>query len=155
MRHTKNLKTGLTTFMAVLSLAMMMTMSFQAYADPTPTPTPPGGGTSTLNLGDPKGTYKCGTGQDAVSTTIDIGCKGEGNPIVDAAFAIIRLLSDGVGLVVIGSIILGGIQYSASGGDPQATSKAIHRIRESLIALLIFIFGYAILNYVIPAGFLQ
>ncbi|MGC1176497.1 MAG: hypothetical protein WA843_00340 [Candidatus Saccharimonadales bacterium] len=90
----------------------------------------------------------------SVNISINIGCKGEGNPIADGLFAIIRVLSDGVGLIVIGSIVLGGIQYSASRGDPQATAMAVNRIRSSLIALLIYIFSYAILNYIIPKGFL-
>jgi hypothetical protein len=94
-------------------------------------------------------------GQDeAVGIAIKIGCKGKGNPIADAAFAIIRILSDGVGLVIIGSIVYGGIQYTGSRGDPQSTAMAVNRIRSSLFALLLYIFGYAILNYLIPAGFL-
>jgi hypothetical protein len=98
----------------------------------------------------------CGQSPNPVYTpSINIGCKGVGNPITDATFAIIRVLSDGVGLVVIGSIIVGGIQYTASRGDPQATTHAIGRIRSALVALLIYIFGYAILNYIIPAGFLH
>jgi hypothetical protein len=109
----------------------------------------------TVNLGDPTAAHYCGGTTARVYTTIDIGCKGVGNPITDAAFAIIRLLSDGVGLVVIASIIVGGIQYSASRGNPQDTAKAIGRVRASLIALLIYIFGYAILNYIIPVGFLH
>ena len=74
---------------------------------------------------------------------------------MDALFAVIRFLSDGVGLVVVGSIVWGGVQYAASQGNPQETSKAIERIRSSLIALLIFIFGYALLDYIIPAGVLK
>lgn len=98
----------------------------------------------------------CGNAKDgAVQVSINIGCKGVGNPIMDALFAIIRFLSDGVGLVVIASIVWGGIQYSASRGNPQETAKAIERVRASLIALLIYIFGYAILNYIIPAGVLK
>jgi hypothetical protein len=96
-----------------------------------------------------------GNGQATVVTSIDLGCTGRGNPIMDMLFAFIRLLSDGVGIVVIGSIIVAGIQYSASQGDPNNTSKAITRIRSSLIALLIFIFAYAILNYVIPGQILH
>lgn len=111
--------------------------------------------TSSFKSGDPVGKYPCGATSERVYTTVDIGCSGKGNPITDAAFAIIRVLSDGVGLVIIASIVYGGIQYSAAAGDPNSTSQAIHRIRESLIALLIFIFGYAILNYLIPAGFLH
>jgi len=96
-----------------------------------------------------------GAGETSVTTSIDIGCRGIGNPIADAAFAIIRFLSDGVGLVIIASLIWGGIQYSASRGDPQATASAIDRLRANIVALLIFIFSYAILNYIIPAGFLK
>ena len=91
----------------------------------------------------------------AVGIGIKIGCRGHGNPIADMAFAIIRVLSAGVGLVVIGSVVVGGIQYSASRGDPQATAQAINRIRSSLFALLIFIFGYALLNYIIPGQILK
>lgn len=100
---------------------------------------------------------KCGGGggNPSIGISISIGCKGQGNPIADMTFAIIRILSDGVGLVVVGSIIVGGIQYSASRGDPQATALAINRIRSSLFALIIFVFGYALLNYIIPGQFLQ
>ena len=91
-----------------------------------------------------------GTNYHYYTPSIDIGCRGQGNPIMDALFGIIQFLSYGVGLVVVGSIIVGGIQYSASRGDPQATAMAINRIRSSLIALLIYIFGYAFLNYLLP-----
>ncbi|MDB5168785.1 MAG: hypothetical protein JWO41_141 [Candidatus Saccharibacteria bacterium] len=99
--------------------------------------------------GDPKNT-------DQVYTpSIDIGCRGKGNPILDASFGILRFLSAGVGLIVIGSIVFAGIQYSASRGDPQATAAAINRIQSSVIALLIYIFGFAFLNYILPAGILK
>ena len=88
-----------------------------------------------------------------VQTSIDIGCRGKGNPIIDMMFAVIRLLSNGVGLIVIGSIIVGGIQYTTSAGDPQATAKAVGRIRSTLIALGLYIIAYPLLNYVLPAGF--
>lgn len=96
----------------------------------------------------------CGA-TNAVKTTIDIGCKGKGNPIADMIFAIIRILSDGVGLVVVGSLVVAGIQYSASRGDPKATANAITRIRTTVGALFLYIFAYAILNYLIPAGFFK
>jgi hypothetical protein len=99
------------------------------------------------------GTECGGSPNKPVPTAIDFGCTGKGNPISDLAFALIRLLADGVGIVVIGSIIVGGIQFSASRGDPQATSAAIGRIRSSVLALIIYIFAFAILNYLIPGGF--
>jgi hypothetical protein len=97
----------------------------------------------------------CGSGDNTVKTSINIGCKGKGSAAVDMLFAIIRFLSNGVGLVIIGSIIYGGIQYTMSRGDPQATKLAIDRIRNSVFALFLFMFAYALLNYLIPAGFLQ
>jgi hypothetical protein len=118
-----------------------------------------GGSSATFKTGTPSGGGDvCGgtvDGKDlSVHTTINIGCKGKGNPIADATFAVIRFLSNGVGLVIVGSLVYGGIQYSASRGDPQATAMAVNRLRSTLLALFIFIFGYTILNYLIPAGFL-
>lgn len=96
----------------------------------------------------------CGGPPNApVPTSIDFGCTGTGNPITDLSFAIIRLLSDGVGIAVIASVIVGGIQFSTSRSDPQATSAAIGRIRASIIALLIYIFAFALLNYLVPGGY--
>lgn len=107
-----------------------------------------GGGSTLHQCGDP-------SSDNAYTPSIDIGCKGIGNPIMDALFGIIHFLSLGVGLVVIGSIIVGGIQYTASRGEPQATALAINRIRASLFALIIYIFAYAALNYIIPGWVLK
>jgi hypothetical protein len=120
----------------------------------------PGGGTSggsgSVNLdGSSSKKYYCGASSNRIYTAINLGCVGKGNATVDLAFAIIRFLSAGVGLVVIASIVYGGIQYTMSRGDPQATAAAVDRIRNSLFALLLFIFAYAIINYIIPKGFLK
>ena len=68
---------------------------------------------------------------------------------------VINLLSGMVALVVIGSIIAGGIQYSASAGDPQKTAKAKARITNSILAFLAYIFLYAFLQFIIPGGLLS
>lgn len=109
-----------------------------------------GGGGSTAPASTPASGYYCGGGTQAVHVSIDLGCQHKGNPILDVLFAIIRLLSDGVGLVVIASLVLAGIQFTSSSGDPQASAKAVKRIQGNVIALLIFFFAYAILNYVVP-----
>ncbi|HET9174246.1 MAG TPA: hypothetical protein VFN56_03115 [Candidatus Saccharimonadales bacterium] len=99
--------------------------------------------------------YPCGAPGQQVHTSIDLGCKGKGNPILDMTFGIIRFLSYGVGFIVVASIIVAGIQYTTSQGDPQAAAAAEKRIKSTVSALLIYIFAYAILNYVIPQGFLS
>ena len=101
------------------------------------------------------GTPHCGGGENAVKMSFSIDCQGRGNPIMDAVFAIIRFLSAGVGLVIVGSMVFAGIQYSSSRGDPNASALAIKRIQSNVIALLIFIFASAILDFVIPGVFLK
>jgi hypothetical protein len=158
------------------NLATPVTITATSTTTPT-TGCATGAGSTSFCLSTPSATqgYGCGSddqtgGSDGlVRTTIDFGCKGNAcaqgsttgycstyhNGIVDLLFALIRVLSDGVGIVVIGSIVVGGIQFSASRGDPSASAAAITRVRTSLIALLLFIFAYAILNYIIPNGFLN
>ncbi len=119
-----------------------------------------GGGLGGQQVADDSGAYKagrtCGGREyDYYNPSIDIGCQGKGNPIADALFGFIRFLSAGVGLIIIGSIIMGGIQYTGSRGEPQATAMAINRIRSSVFALFLFIFAYAILNYLVPGAILK
>lgn len=74
------------------------------------------------------------------------------SPIIHDLQQIINFLSAGVGIVVIGVIILGGIQYSIAGDNAQAISAARQRIFNGLIALVAFIFTFAFLNWLIPGG---
>lgn len=91
-----------------------------------------------------------------------INCKPEGGAelsssncgIVRYLVIIINTLSALAGIAIIGSIVYGGIQYSASGSDPQKVGAAKDRIRNAFIALILFIFGYAIVNYLVPGGIL-
>lgn len=74
------------------------------------------------------------------------------NKIITDLNYIIDFLSAGVGIVVVGSIILGGIQYSMAGGSPEAVGKAKQRITNAFIALVAFIFIFAFLQWLIPGG---
>jgi len=110
----------------------------------------------TSNLIDNFAGTTCGASpNNVVHTTVDFGCQGKGPAILDLTFGVIQFLSDGVGLVVVASLVYAGIQYITSSGDPQATAAAVKRIRSSVTALILFIFAYAILNYVIPGQVLQ
>lgn len=66
----------------------------------------------------------------------------------------INVLSAIAGVVITASIAYGGIQYSMSGSDPQKVSGAKERIRNAVIALVLFVFGYSLLNYLVPGGVL-
>lgn len=67
----------------------------------------------------------------------------------------INVLSALAGIAIVGSIIYGGIQYSMAGSDPQKVSEAKGRIRNAIIALMFFLFMYALLNYLVPGGVLR
>lgn len=72
--------------------------------------------------------------------------------ITDYVKPTINLLVAVVGIGAVISIIVGGIQYSSSGGNPQKSSAAKDRIRNSVIGLLAFLFLYAMLNFLVPGG---
>ena len=56
------------------------------------------------------------------------------------------------GLIIVGSLIFAGIQYSMAGADSSKVQAAKHRISSALIALIFFIFGFALLQWLIPGG---
>lgn len=64
----------------------------------------------------------------------------------------INILSGLVGVVVVMVIVIGGIQYGTAGDDPGKLQAAKQRITKALIALLVFIFLYAFLQYLVPGG---
>jgi hypothetical protein len=62
----------------------------------------------------------------------------------------IKLLSIITGTAVVIGIIVGAIQYSASGGDPQKTASAKKHIRNAILGLIAFIFLFAFLKFLAP-----
>lgn len=57
-----------------------------------------------------------------------------------------------VAVIIVIMITIGGIQYSTAGGDPGAVAAARKRITDAVIALVIFIFMYAFLQWIVPGG---
>ncbi len=74
------------------------------------------------------------------------------SPIVGDIQQIVDFLSVGIGVIVTGVIILGGIQYSMAGDNPQAVGAAKQRMMNGLIALVAFFFIFAFLQWLIPGG---
>ncbi len=74
--------------------------------------------------------------------------------ILDYLVIVINVLSAIVGIVIVIMIIIGGIQYSSSGDNPQAISGAKNRIFNAVIALAIYIFSYSFLQWIVPGGVL-
>ncbi len=72
--------------------------------------------------------------------------------IFDYLLLFINILSALVGVAIAASIIYGGIQYSSAGGDPQKVSAAKRRIFGAVIALAVYTFMFAFLQYIVPGG---
>ena len=54
-----------------------------------------------------------------------------------------------VGILAVVMVIIGGIQYTTSGGDQAAVTKAKNTILYGIVGLIIAILAYAIVNFVI------
>ncbi len=93
-----------------------------------------------------------GAGCGSVSTNI-IDCDSTGgDPVSGLVIGVINFLAVGVGIAVVGGIIWGGMLYASSNGDPGKTKQGISVIVNAIIGLLLFIFMYAILNFIVPGG---
>ncbi len=100
--------------------------------------------------------------QQAGDTASDAKCSGDPDCVVDQTAAncgitrylnmFVNILTGLVGIAIVGSIIVGGIQYSMSAGDAQAVGAAKKRISNALLALLIYSFTFAFLQWIVPGG---
>jgi hypothetical protein len=76
------------------------------------------------------------------------------NPIVHDLNLAVSFLSAIVGVVIVGSLIYAGIQYTLAGENAQAVGAAKQRIIKTLVALVSFISIFAFLQWIIPGGVL-
>jgi hypothetical protein len=76
----------------------------------------------------------------------------KGGAIVVYLVAFLKLLSETIGLVIVVVLIVAGIQYITSTGDPALIKSAKKRIQNAIVALLLFMFMYAILTFLVPGG---
>jgi|GEM_PF-701552 len=104
---------------------------------------------------DPSKVYTdtdCKTSDPAVANTCTNGdCSGLFDAYINPA---VKVLSGLMGVIVVISIVVGGIQYSSAGGDPGKVSAARKRIMNSVIALLAYLFMLAFLQFLLPGGLL-
>ncbi|HTE57395.1 MAG TPA: hypothetical protein VK694_01515 [Verrucomicrobiae bacterium] len=64
----------------------------------------------------------------------------------------INVLSGIVGVVVVIMVAVGGVQYASSKDNPQQTAAAKNRIRDAIMALVIYLFVFAFLQWLVPGG---
>lgn len=74
----------------------------------------------------------------------------------DAIFGLIQTVLNIIfsitGFVIIGMVIVGGIQYSTAGGNPQKASEAKKKISNAVLSLILMVFLYPFLQWLVPGG---
>lgn len=72
--------------------------------------------------------------------------------IIDLIVIGINLLSALAGIAIVFSIMFAGFQYMTARDNPGQVQKAKIRIVWALVALALFIFMYALLDFLVPGG---
>jgi len=118
---------------------------------------PPGSGNS--GGGDPLRNQTGGCAGVAVALPILAGgstCVAN-NPATGGAIMVylkefLVLVGGVIGLIVIIVITYGGIEYITAASDPGRVKNAKNRIQNAIIALVLYLLTYAILQFIVPGG---
>jgi len=76
----------------------------------------------------------------------------EGN-LMNEVMVIINFALGVIGFVAVAFIIIGGVQYMTSQGDPGKITRAKNTIMYSVIGLIISLLAFAIVNFVLTSIF--
>jgi hypothetical protein len=76
-------------------------------------------------------------------------CQASGDSIAALLGSVISLLLFIAGAIAVLVIVVGGIRYITSDGDPSAASKAKNTIIYALVGLVVAVMSYSIVNFVI------
>lgn len=83
---------------------------------------------------------------DCSSSTADCNIVSK---YINPAIAFVGILG---GIAVTVGIIIGGIEYASSGGDPQKAASGKKHIKAAVIALLGLLFLWAFIRFLMPSG---
>jgi type IV secretory pathway VirB2 component (pilin) len=73
------------------------------------------------------------------------------NDLMSTVNTIINVIIGVIGFVAVVVIILGGVQYTTSAGDPGKVKKAKDTILYGIIGLVVALLAYAIVNFVLSS----
>jgi hypothetical protein len=81
----------------------------------------------------------------------DIKGDANSNNLMGTINTIINVIIGVIGFVAVVVIILGGVQYTTSAGDPGKVKKAKDTILYGIIGLVVALLAYAIVNFVLTS----
>lgn len=97
---------------------------------------------------DDGGSVGCLEASDCTGGSLDSSNCG----IIKIVILLVNVLSAILGVVIVAVLVMSGIQYSTSGGDPQKAAEARKHIGNALFALVAFGMMYAFLQWIVPGG---
>ena len=102
-----------------------------------------------INSTDPK------TG-NTVQITVDgvSNLPGSGGAIINYLRGWLMLLNEAVALVIMLMIIIAGVQYITSLAQPASVQAAKKRLTNAMIALVLWLMMFAVLQFLVPGGIL-
>lgn len=101
---------------------------------------------------------KCGANQVALSVPLvgNNNCidndPAKGGAIIIYLRLLLKFMAGLIGAVILLMLVIAGIQYITSAGDPGAIKGAKNRIINAITALVLFLSAYAILSFIVPGG---
>ena len=92
---------------------------------------------------------RCSKGQVEINNNA-----GTGGAIIEYLKAFLFVLNGLVGGIIVLVLVLAGVQYITSAGDPGRIKNAKGRVQAAMTGLVLYLMMYAILNFLIPGGVL-
>ncbi|MBR3236380.1 hypothetical protein IKF92_01735 [Candidatus Saccharibacteria bacterium] len=93
-----------------------------------------------------------GTGDGSVETVFFGNMDGSPCDVFRVMNLIIEIITYGVGISAVISITVFGIMYLTAGGDEAKVTKAKKRLFEIVIAIVVYVAVWALLNFLLPGG---
>ena len=117
-----------------------------------------------VNAAAPIANCKTSDGKDGVQTALSVGGTScvpingsgiQGNPIFIYITGILKVVAGLAGIATVGGFAWGGILYITARANAGQVEKGKNVMINSAIGLLMFIFMYAILQFLVPGGIFQ
>ncbi|MCA9312716.1 hypothetical protein KDA08_00125 [Candidatus Saccharibacteria bacterium] len=102
---------------------------------------------------DPSSTSTCDTEGIWKAINSNASSMTSGSETIDRLVqSTVDLVSAVTGIVIVLSIVIGGIQYMTARDNAKQVAAAKNRILMSVLSLVLFIFAYTILQWLVPGG---
>lgn len=144
-------------FLIFMLVVCALPVSALAGASPAPPPSPTNPFTGDQGpvcvavpvFADSANRGDCEEGQEEIAND-----PANGGAIIVYLKMILKLLNIAIGMIIILMLIIAGVQYITSAADPGQVKAAKDRIMNAIIALVLYMLMFAILNFLIPGGIL-